>query len=254
MITKHITFYFLEHRIHFLDTIIETAESYPQTTDIFIHTNERDLTAGRFRPYTNGRLMIVWHDLTGCDPYRLTWKCRDLLSRQKDDYDIFMYIEDDILVPREAIEYWIQYNEETLKHNYNLGFFRIEKDENGKEFIVDLHACRIDKRLVLDDVQYALNDKQSYCAFWIYNKTEFHRFLESGYFYNLETIRGYNTREKSAIGLHGLETPFYRGTIIPIVEGGGFHKGCRIYHLPNNYIMNKDNWFSTIPFDDAFAC
>ena len=36
-----------------------------------------------------------------------------------------MYIEDDILVQKKAIEYWEKYNEKLIEFNYNLGFLRI---------------------------------------------------------------------------------------------------------------------------------
>ena len=53
---------------------------------------------------------------------------------------IAMYIEDDILVPKQAIEYFLQYSPLMVQNKYNLGFVRIEKDYDDceTEYIVDL--------------------------------------------------------------------------------------------------------------------
>ena len=83
-----------------------------------------------FNKYTNGILNIIYHDLTNINPFYLTWKCRDLLKQQKDDYDIFMYIEDDILVPCNAIKYWLKYNKDLIDIQYNLGFIKVEVKHN----------------------------------------------------------------------------------------------------------------------------
>jgi hypothetical protein len=74
-------------------------------TIYFNKINKIDLKVGVFNNYTNGCIKIIYHDLSNIDPFYLTWKCRKLLKQQKNDYDVFMYIEDDILVPSKAIKY-----------------------------------------------------------------------------------------------------------------------------------------------------
>jgi hypothetical protein len=54
-----------------------------------------------------------------------------------------MYIEDDILVPSKAIKYWLEYNEKLIEYNCNLGFVRIEVD-NNIEYITDLPAVKFE--------------------------------------------------------------------------------------------------------------
>jgi hypothetical protein len=137
-ITIHISFFFIENRIIYINNIINETNKYEYTTDIFIHTNNKDLHEGFFTPYTNGYIKIIKHDLSKENPFYLTWKCRDLLKKQKDDYDIFMYIEDDILVPYNAIKYWLEYNEKLIEYGYNLGFVRIEINKDNIEYITDL--------------------------------------------------------------------------------------------------------------------
>ena len=157
-----------------------------------------------------------------------------------------MYIEDDILVPYKAIKYWLEYNEKLIEINYNVGFVRIEV-ENNIEYITDVTE-KLDT-INLHESIYCVNNKNPYCAFWIYNKNEFNKFLNSEY-YNINNIAGYFTREKSAIGLHGLETPWYKNTLIPMINNK-LIEACKIYHMPNNYACNGDTSFAKIKFDEA---
>lgn len=200
--------------------------------------------------YTNGSINIIYHDLSHINPFYLTWKCRDLLKQQRNTYDIFMYIEDDMLVPYKAIQYWLKYNEILLEKNYNLGFVRIEV-KDGIEYITDLPKVKLDTFINLDDKTYCVNNKNPYCAFWIYNKNEFNNFVNSKY-YNINNILGYNNdiRAKSAFGLHGLNTPYYKNTLIPIVNNKLIEE-CKIYHMPNNYVSNIKSPFATIKFNES---
>jgi len=228
--TKHISFYFSEDRIKYINNIIEETNKYDYKTDIFIHTNI-DLQ-NIFNEYTNGNITIIYHDLTNIHPFYLTWKCRELLQQQRNDYDIFMYIEDDILVPNKAIQYWLKYNKKLIEMNYNLGFVRIEI-ENNIEYITDI-CEKFDT--IIDG--YCVNNNKPYCAFWIYNKNEFGKFVDSKY-YDINNITGYDVRERSAIGLHGLWTDWYKSTLIPIVDNK-LIESCKIYHMSNNYASDKN--------------
>ena len=246
-ITKHISFYYLENRIKYINKIIEETNNYKYETDIFIHTNNNELSVEKLLKYNNGFINIVFHDLSNIHPYYLTWKCRDLLYIQRFEYDIFMYIEDDIMVPNKAIEYWEKYNEKLIEFNYNLGFLRIEIDNKGDEYITDLYGVKFDKKINVDDNIYCVNNKNPYCAFWIYNKKEFNRFAESKY-YNINNIDGPCIREKSAYGL--INSNWYINTIIPIIDNKLIEE-CKIYHMPNNYVYDKSNLFATIKFNDC---
>ena len=247
-ISKHISFFYIENKICYINRIIDETNNYEYTTDIFIHTNKEDLQETKFNKYTNGSIKIVYHDLSNIHPYYLTWKCRDLLKKQRNDYDIFMYIEDDILVPYKAIKYWLTYNEKLIEKNYNLGFFRIEI-ENKVEYITDIWE-RLKTVIHLDGNTFCVNNINPYCAFWIYNKKEFSKFVESKY-WNIENIHEYyGIREKSAVGLHGVQNYWYINTLLHVVNNK-IIEDCKIYHMPNNYAMDKNSGFGSIKFDNA---
>lgn len=253
-IVQHISFFYLEDRLQYLNQIILESNKYHFNTDIFIHTNVQFAT-NKLPPYNNGKVTIIQHDLTGINPHYLTWKCRDLLKQQRNEYDIFMYLEDDILVSKKALEYWLNHNHRLIELNYNLGFVRIEVNAQNKlEYIHDitnLHGGRLDTFIELDGKKFCVNNKNQYCAFWIYNKHEFNRFIDSKY-YDINNIANYYIREASAIGLHGWETPWYKNTVIPLVDNK-LHPDCRVYHLPNNYVNDSSSPFAKVLFTDCFA-
>ena len=60
-ISKQICFFYLENRIKYMNRIIEECNIYPYLTDIFIHTNNVDLTESVFNKYDNGTIHIIKH-------------------------------------------------------------------------------------------------------------------------------------------------------------------------------------------------
>ena len=245
-IAKHICFFYLEERIKYINKIIEETNKYPFTTDIFIHMN-LNFSKDTFIDYKNGNLVIIVHDLSHIHPFYLPSLTRKLLKEQRNDYDIFIYVEDDILIPTDAINYWLQYKDNLIKSNYNLGFVRIEVDNENKEYCSDIchspdmrNLGYLTKKIVIEGQEYIINDKNPYCAFWIYDKQEFNNFINSKY-YDINNVTGYDIRAVVAIGLHGVETNWYKGTIIPIKENQLIDE-CKVYHLPNNYVHREGHW------------
>lgn len=247
-ICKHIAFFYNHERLKYVNKMIDEVNNYEDETDIFIHTNV-EIDINLFNKNNNGKLEIVVHDLTGKNPFYLTWKCRNLMKDQLNDYTTFIYVEDDILIPSATISYWKEFNEKCICENSNLGFLRIEFDSEGIEYLTDITE-KFSKYTIIDNKPYVINDINPYCAFWIYNKNEFKRFVESE-LYDPANITGYDIREKSAIGLNGLLTKWYTQTIIPFTNLKIDYR-CKVYHMPNNYVKSGNSWGTgEIPFDDC---
>jgi len=247
-IAKHVSFYSNKNKIRFINAILKESNKYKYVADVFIHTNDKAVATSLFEPYTNGTLNIIHHDMTGQDPLTLTWKCREVLVKQKDAYDIFMYIEDDILVPVAALEYWIERHGRLVANGYNLGFVRVETSDN-EEYMTDVNSV-LKTKLELDGTHYYVNNVNPYCAFWIYDKQEFNKFVSSKY-WDVKNVPYYETREKSGIGLHGFEMTWYKATVIP-VQQAQLTDSCKIVHLSNNY-AKRHPIFGILKFKDAGA-
>ena len=126
--------------------------------------------------------------------------------------------------------------------NYNLGFIRIEVDNKNTEYATDISPAftygifkPLKDIIKINNEKYIFNNTNPYCAFWIYDKKEFSRFVNSKY-YDMNNISNeYGVAEKVGVGLHGKHTNWYKGTIIPL-KNNKLHESCKIYHLPNNYV------------------
>ena len=250
-IVKHITFFYIEDRIIYINNIINEVNNYEYETDIFIHTNINNFEIDKLSKYNNGLIKIIYHNLSNCHPHKLTWKSREIIKTQKDKYDIFIYLEDDILIKFNTIKYWIKFNKKTIENNYNLGFLRIEvKDKD--EYITDLLKDKKFKHNIkIDNQNYCINNINPYCAFWIYSKEELNKFINTDYYdFKNPKQNYYYTRERSAIGLHGINFNYYKGTIIPI-ENNKLHEDCKVYHMPNNYVNNEKGVFCKVKFDNC---
>ena len=79
--------------------------------------NDKDLQAS-----------IIKHEIKNDDLNKgyLTWLCRSLMEKQKDDYQYYMYLEHDIKFSEKNLQYWLKYQELLAKEKFHLGFFIYE--------------------------------------------------------------------------------------------------------------------------------
>jgi len=258
----HIAFYFKENRLNYLDRMLKEYNNYPCEVDIYIHTNVQFPTE-RWNLYDNGVVTTIVHDFTNGNPMFLTWKCRELYPKQLNNYDVFMYSEDDILVPKKAFDYWLQNKDMVNAENYNLGFFRIQVDNTvDYEYITDAQESTFDRNIISIGNKKFLVNKFSYCAFWIYDKKEMEIFM-SHPFYDLDYVKNdplFNVvgiREVSAWGLH-LKHPYYnfkisryKDTVFLLDDNEELNKDCRIYHLDEAYHYVSNGTFCCAKFENC---
>lgn len=275
-VAKHISFFFNEARLPFINRMLAEADMYPVTTDIFIHVNRR-FNVSRLQPYRNGRVDVVVHRLNKTHEFEMRHACRPLMEEQLKSpgavpYAAFMFVEDDILVYKETLQYWIDYHRGLLAHNYNLGFLRIEYDEaieGGREYLSDFDGKnngRLEYAIRLNGTEYVMNSVNTHTASWIYNRDEFTRFVASKYWDSAEVEGNYGYVESQSLALHGLLTPWYKATLIPLVAGNKLHPHCKVHHMANNYLHYQKSGncsnkhvcggdrkveLATIPFDQA---
>ena len=256
----HISFYYKPERIQYLRQIVnETSKYTTQYNDVYIHTNNKEFVWNSDCPKCT-HVNIVYHDMKNEYGHYLTWKCRSLIKQQHDKYDYVMYVEDDVLVPKEAIEYWFKYKDICINNNYNLGFVRVEVDNKGTEYCTDIFENRKVEILSVEDSQFAKLDcyNESYSGMWIYDKQELQNWISSKYWdlnnimVNKKDKDGHEImiREKSAYGLHYRKLKWYKCNLVKTFEGK-LLDDCRVYHLANNYI--GDETMAVIPFKKIFC-
>lgn len=250
-IAKHVTFFYMPDRVQYINAIIQAADSYGHDVDVYIHTNVDNGTFA-LPDAQHARLRVISHDLSHEHPYRLTWKCRDLMHEQVSSkaYDAFMYVEDDIMVPKLALDYWLAHKH-IASESYNIGFFRIEYTVQNQEVLTDIIG-----KLPMDTVHigsrpYVINRLNPYCGFWIYDQETMLKWTGSP-LWHPQHIHGYGVREQSAIGLHGSNTQWFTATVLPLTaDQRSIESDCKVYHLPNNYALNPSTFFGKVPFDQC---
>jgi hypothetical protein len=248
-ISKHICFFYIEERVKYINTIIKEVNQYPHQTDLFIHCN-KELDSNIFETNENGKLEVIVHtNFKDNNPFYLSWKPRELLKKQRYDYDAFIYIEDDILIYKDTLEYWINYKDKLTKYNLNLGFIRIEMDENNEKYWVNI--ANLSNVIIIDNEKYLLNNISTYSAFWIYDQKEFNRWVDSDY-WNIENIKSINQmyiREVSAIGF---TNEGYKATVMPL-QKNKLHGNCEVHHLTNKFHKDNTTPFGKIKVKDIYT-
>jgi hypothetical protein len=85
-----------EDRLQYLSEVINNCLSYPMDVHIIVDTNEHNEMIEKYNP----NVSVAYHNNLE-HPYNLTWQHRLHILDQIDNYDYFMYIEDDMLLPFE---------------------------------------------------------------------------------------------------------------------------------------------------------
>ena len=161
------------------------------------------------------------------------------MEKQKDQFDYYIYSEDDILFNKRNFKAWLNYKDLCIDNKFNLGFLRTEKSKKNKILWSIDQPKNLDESMIIDKNVFVVL-KNPYCAMWIYDNKEFNNFIKSE-FWHLDDWSGENlytelkTREKSAIGWHGLNMKRYKASIIPI-KNFKIVEGFYIQHLDNKYI------------------
>jgi hypothetical protein len=264
-IAAHITFFYNEDRIRYLDKLLSNLEVIGQDhqVHVYLYINKYlvpNIRRGRVNvelivtPYLDWRILrkfyryLPWTMRQHVDPFYLTWKHRRVVLETLDRYDLQIYLEDDIDFTERSFQYWLDYKGICKRNGYIPGFIRVEFDERtNRRFCTDFEPSWVPDTLVeVDGLPFAISGQ--YYGLWIYEKEELKRFAQSGK-WHLEG-GGDNIRERAALGLHGVKHNMYKANIVPVEQAGEnlyvICEECSVHHMPNNYIGHPR--FCTLEF------
>lgn len=117
------------------------------------------------------------------NPWTLPFAHKKLFLERCDDYDIYVYSEDDILLTERGIRSWLEVSAELLE-NEIAGFLRVEFDTQGKRNYPDAHGhfhwdpLSVRRRGAFTLARFT-ND---HAACYVLTKSQLHRALRSGGF------------------------------------------------------------------------
>lgn len=241
-LSAHITFYYNPPRIQKLNSVIDALIDCRQIDkkDIWIHTN---IAFDIKRNDVN----VVVHDCSSLmSPRHLSWLHRPLLKSQVGNYDYYMYLGDDLLVPQKAFDYWFECNQNVSDFGYELGFLRIEIDESGNEYVLDL--LRDEKhsdRVQINAVDHALL-RRNFKGFWILENCKMIKFAEDENFCSVPNFIEHSIE----LAERGPQHEYNTKTLIPIKDSH-LDSRCRVYHVSNNYWSNQNSGHAKVLYKDC---
>jgi hypothetical protein len=113
------------------------------------------------------------------DPLKLTWMHRKPMARVVEDYDYFLYIEDDILLTPQSVRLWHERLPILKSHGYLPGFLRVEFNRRRELMTSDFPRHATPDEVVMIDGQPYLHSPFPYQAFWLYDRETMRAFVAS---------------------------------------------------------------------------
>lgn len=171
-------------------------------------------------------------------PFNLTFCHRAHMANHIEDYDYFMYSEDDMLLPWEGFKHYIEVFDK-MWPQYVPGLVRVETGPDGKLYNTDATERGGGLSCVIDGTLYH-NMKFPYHAQWIMPQEALKSSMR-GNFVRLDTNR---ELAASYPMWELLKTP-----LVKLTDKGQVDSVCYTYHLANNYAMSPDSPFGKIEID-----
>jgi len=238
-----ITYHHNKERLQYLHSLLANfANTYECSLDVVIHTNSKELNLDDY-PLP---IKIIVHENLG-HPFFLAWRHREYIKQNIDNYEVFYYTEDDILLPYENYLNYL----DTFKLLFPLGFvpamIRIE-EKDGEQFVTDIIEPQKREKFIQffngkssktveDIVKIKINEyieikpTSNYNGFWIMPGKE----LKETMLTNFD--REHQSREHAA---SYVAWELQKPTMIQIKDGE-VSPLCYSYHLPNNYAISPES-------------
>ena len=210
--------------IDYLNLVINEYKSY-KDHDVDIMINGTDLIS-------RNDVNFIQHE----NPKNTVFLHRNDFVEKQNDYDYFIFTEDDILIKEQTINFHIKYDQQ-LPIDYNLGFLRFEKTPHDGEYLIDLW-------LNIANYDYIKNDNINILNRNYFSVTNPH---QSSYILSRNKLKYVISNSKyltdgSDMGLESASSGIFTDWYIPT---GVLHKilpmnkkhleKCFIEHLPGNH-------------------
>lgn len=198
-------------------------------------------------------------------PWHLTWwhkqHLREWFARGGTRDDLFMYIEDDIVVTRENIAYFTRYLAAAKAHGVIPGFLRFEKGSGGKRISPDYRGYQqvsAHEKMVLDGQPFVA-PQFSYWAGFVMDREMCAEYFASPWSSMAEAdtmpqSHRHSCRVQSAWALtfenvpDGLPSRY----VVPVDVQNRPLECCQVWHSANNYSVSKEHNFGTVAMADVF--
>jgi len=240
-----ICFHYIEDRFRYLDVLMDRfLNEYTSrfNVTVIVDTNSKQGEMRLRERYPDDRVGIFRHDRLA-HPFHLTWMHRYHISLHKDEYDFFMYVEDDMDIP---LENFVRYLE-NFRIVWPRGvpvFLRVE-EKDGVRYNSDAERREPVRHLeILKDREFVteMMHPLPYHAFWICPGDVLRSIMPPDF------VKCSISRETAASFL--IWEMRKKGYLQ--WEDGNVSRKCLAYHLPNNYACDPHTRLGKIPLDNVF--
>lgn len=238
-----IAFHYVPDRLKYVMKLLDRFSTYDMDVSVIIDTNvsfrlddfggyshdDLALADNLSWMYKNGfynNISISVHDKLD-HPYHLTWMHRKHFVDNIDNYDWFMYLEDDMDVPYENFKEYTDNFDMLWEQKCVPSFVRVEKFE-GKEFNPDNTSHQHPLFITINKKTFVTLGNP-YHAFWIMPQKELKDTMLTNF------VRVDTSRETAA------SYPMWELGEKPLVmiEGKQVSPLCYSYHITNNYAQSN---------------
>jgi len=243
----HIAFHYTPARVTYLTQVLAAISRYQfAQVQVVIDTNSPEASALDL-PHAE-HLAVLWQTHENLsDPFQLTWQHRLGMAQQRQNYDYFMYLEDDMVVPFEALQAWRRDSELLHPLGYLRGFLRTEIDANGRVVSTDQKAVTAPGNYRRVGAQLWYYPENPYHATWVVSREQLDEFMDSPAWIDGNNPE-WGVRERAAAGMTWAGGSPHR-TLLPLNANGLTHEDARIRHLPNNYALDDAEEYGSLDLD-----
>lgn len=255
-----IAFHYVESRIKYLNGVLSSLSNFGDDykVHVVIQTNDAQ------KPLQN--LVDGLSDITVeieeikilKDPFMLTWchKCRMYDFLDDDSYTHFVYLEDDMELTKDNMEYWLRtkkiFKDKSLK--FIPAFVRVEYKDSGEAMAIDMKQAPQGVKVQINDVGNFASFDQYYQGMFIMDRDMVAEHVESPSF-KFETSRPIpfttnDVRERANQGNMYLNViqGFNHMMLVPITD----EKYFWIEHNAGNYIPMENTLHGKFPISKLF--
>lgn len=240
-----IAFHYVPHRLMYLVEAITAAAELPfKSIDLWVDTNTPEVIPllERLPQPVNVK---VWEDLD--HPFLLTWVHRRAMRERLDDFEAFLYLEDDMIIPRRSMQMWLRETPMLARLGLIPGFVRVEEGPGGRLYLSDYiesvsHACIRE----VNGRPY-LNTPYPYQACWVYDRTQMRELASTPNYLSgaveekdlplFERDGPPDVRAQVALGLSFTDIPegYETRAMVPLTDDLEVSPDALIFHSPSNY-------------------
>jgi len=261
-----VAFHFREDRIPLLTEIVKPIQTYANKFILVVITNapRKEQTELIHNAMSAEGVVPQFMVPTGLGhPFLLPWSHLPVFKKflgSSEPISHFMYLEDDIRVERNNVEYWLQGREFLRPHSLIPSFLRVERKQDDSPFVLSDHSSGYNMSN-LPFVAYEpglryVNLPKPYQGMYLLDRELMQEYF-AGPAYNPDFKTPFGTRESAAQGITFTSVPrgyTSRNLLLCHESAARPHQDALIHHASNTYALKPSpGGKGLLPLDHLFV-